>query len=260
MYDSKLPKNVYDPHHLPRSERITSDARGIPEPEADVPSLQGTVEALKELVETLVGLRDNPHGSIDEIVAETFRVHGAISRPFKQNPHYQYWHKILDPSWAHMYFENFASPKSVTSGSVITGWTGNFIGDYHLNSDTTNGTVVVDSEALGTYQMSINGFCSGTSGTDYLITLYADGVLTPIHCPIVIKTSSDGVSFGWNGVIHTDAATLDLRVSGGTLSLYSINWSAHRISPIAGSTGISGATAVPRDTSAFGAGFDKGFE
>lgn len=172
--------------------------------------------------------------------------HTTLTPPdYHDDPHPQYWHKVLDPAWAHMYFEDFNTPKVITIGQVITNWTGNVVNDNQITSNPFAGTIVLDSSGLhselGLYAMSITGFVEGANH-NYVVSLYNNGAATSVRMPVIFSGSVTSSSIAWSGVVAISAnATLDLGLesaSGGSLSIYNINWSMHRISPIAGTIGV----------------------
>ena len=173
--------------------------------------------------------------------------HLSLAPPdYHDDPHPQYWHKILDPAWAHMYFEDFANTKALTIGQVITQWTGNVVNDHQITSNPTTGTIVLDSSGLhselGMYAISITGFVEGSANQNYVVSLYNNGTATAIRMPVIFAGTATSSSIAWSGIAAISAnATLDLGLesaSGGSLNIYNINWSMHRVSPIAGATGV----------------------
>ena len=172
--------------------------------------------------------------------------HVALTPPlYEDNPHWQYWHKELDPAWAHMFYQSVESPLVLNQGDTIQGYTSNALYDWQLTSDLANGTIVVDSSGgyseVGTYQMSISGYADGANNADYVITLYANGAPTAARLLYRVPGNATSFTLSWSGVVHIgEISTLDLRLEIATaaLSLPVINWSMHRISPVAGTTGI----------------------
>ena len=151
-----------------------------------------------------------------------------------------FWHKFYDPSWAHL---GHTGPTAitVTLGQVIAGWEGNYTPDWQLESDPVAGTITISTDKYdetGYYSLNIGGFAQGTSNEDYYLELYANGAVTGIVMPISFKGSQTTTYFGFNGIVQVaSAGVLDIRLAAGsgTLSLLSINWSIHRVSPIVGS-------------------------
>ena len=174
--------------------------------------------------------------------------HVALTPPgYEDNPHPQYWHKILDPAWAHLFYQDFATPIALSVGQVIQNYTDRVLGDWQIVSDPVAGTIVVDDSGVysetGTYQMSITGYAQGANNTSYVLTVYLDGNPTGVRIPCAVPGNATNVAISWSGVVHVSTtSTLDVRLESASpandLSIYSINWSMHRINPIAGTVGV----------------------
>jgi hypothetical protein len=179
--------------------------------------------------------------------------HVALTPPnYVDDPHKQYWHVIRDAGWMHLYFQDFAAPKAVATGGVITGWTGNYLTDWQLVSDPVAGTVTIagsaDFPATGAYQMSVTGFLDGGSNQDSIVTLYLDGAPTAVRMPAITRGSATTAAIAWSGVVNVATeGVFDLRLETGSgISIYNINWSMHRISPPAGDVGsLGGPNGIP---------------
>ena len=190
--------------------------------------------------------------------------HLDITPPdYIEDPHQQYWHKVLDPAWMHLHFEDFNTPKTVTNGQIITNYTGNIVSDWQLTSDPVAGTVVISDTGLkpqtGVYHFSVSGYLAAEKNSSYVITMYRDGAPTVLRCPMVFGANTEDSSFVFSGVGYTDTpCTLDLRLEvGASVNISTIFWSMHRVSPIAGTPGIeiSGdltAPPLPPDWNAHG--------
>ena len=163
-----------------------------------------------------------------------------------EDPHVQYWHKILDPAWASLYWEDYETPKVLAEDDIFTGYTGKGLSDWQLASDPVAGTIIVDNSGehaqTGVYAISITGYAEGTNNQSYVLSVYADGQPTLARCPIIVPGNATTTSIAWSGIALIDVpATLDIRLehaSIGTLGIYTLNWSAHRISPISGTAGV----------------------
>ena len=171
-----------------------------------------------------------------------------------EDPHYQYWHKVHDPAWAHMYFEDFATPKPLSEGEIFGGYTDNVISDNHVASNLATGKITLldggEAPTTGVYQISMNGYVEGSNNGTYVVTLYANGNPTLVRAPVIVPGNAVTASIAWSGVGFFDASVeLDIRLehaSSGSLSFYTFNWSMHRISPPAGAEilGVSGNYAA----------------
>lgn len=169
-------------------------------------------------------------------------VHVQLDAPdYINNPHNQYWHKILDPAWSSLYFEDFDNPKVAVNGQAITNWTGKTIADWQLKSDAVSGEIIADSTVVpfdtGTYVISVNAFVEMPSNGGYIITMYKDGAPTLLRMPIIAQGNADTGTISFTGIGHTDNdVVLDLRLelspALGTINIYTISWSMFRISPL----------------------------
>ena len=146
-----------------------------------------------------------------------------------------YWHKVFDPAFMHLYFGETSVGNVVPAGGVIDNYDGKAVQDWQLVSSPLAGTVVVDNGTYpeeGIYHLSISVFASIGNNAQSVIGLYRDGVLTPLSLVLVTK-SVDTTTAVFSGVIEITPGTYDLRVvSGATVTIYTISWSMHRISPI----------------------------
>lgn len=187
--------------------------------------------------------------AINTIVIQVRRwmdTHTTVNPPlYLENPHEQYWHKILDPAWGTMHFQDFTTPKTVTNGQIVTNWTENVIGDWQVVTDLVNGTITFDSSGvlseLGYYYLSISVFLEGAQNTSYALSVYMNGAVTGIRIPVILKGNATASNGSWSGVIGvTVNAVLDIRLEiGASVDISSISWSVHRISP-SSTTGLSG--------------------
>ena len=126
----------------------------------------------------------------------------------------------------------------VWKSQAVTNWDRNPVPDYHLVSDLAAGTIDVDANDTGVYSIAISGFCSLPNNSESLLTIYADGVPTLIRAPVVTKNVNEA-PIGWAGIANISiGAQIDLRneTGGATMTIYSLNWSMHRISPAAGTS------------------------
>jgi hypothetical protein len=151
-----------------------------------------------------------------------------------------------------MYFQDFITPKTVLNGAAIAGWTGNIISDWQLVSDLVAGTVVIDAgdeyPETGTYFISFSGYIEGTQNTNFIVTMYADGVPTLARMPIVLKGNATNTPISWAGLVHipVDATLTVVLEQGAALDFYTLNWCLHRINPLSGTVGNIGInTGVP---------------
>lgn len=247
-----------DVPNVPVAEPVIERFRGVPEPLAnDVTAIYNSVAALKEVVETLAGERGE-EGNAAVLFRHLFPegvagdsaylgdyylrhdTHTALTPPlYLDDPHQQYWHIVRDTAWAHMRFEDLASPKEVNVGEPITAWTSKVINDWQLESDLLAGTITLAQETdIGTYHVSISGFTTGGANNNWIVAVYANGAPTGIIMPVMYSPNTDGAPIAWSGVVSFPAVgALDIRIESGTgppLSFYAINWSVHRINPLPG--------------------------
>lgn len=219
-------------------------------PQAQINSLDSTVAESSDV--QLNSWLDRFKHSINLITWQLrawINEHSRLDEPlFLNDPHPQYWHKVQDSAWAHMYFQDFVTPKIVAPGGIVTGWTGKIIDDWQLVSDPVAGTVIIgddpDFPKTGTYFMSLSGFIEGTQNTNYIVSMYADGVVSVGRAPVVLKGNATNVPVAWAGLIHANnPATLDLRLesssTGANIEFYTLNWCLHRINPVAGTVGMA---------------------
>ena len=93
---SDIPDGVYDPVTVPTEKLSVDNIRGVPEPVETIESLQQSVAAMKELLETLLGLRGGEGGGLVGYLDRVLDDHTRLESPYKTHPHPQYWHKIVD--------------------------------------------------------------------------------------------------------------------------------------------------------------------
>ena len=146
-----------------------------------------------------------------------------------------YWHKLYDPAWMHMYFDDLGSGKVVPIGSPITGYDVNAVDPFQISTDLAAGTVTVDSTNYvdeGMYHMSISIFGDIGQNDDCTIGLYRDGVVTNLGLTIVTKSVPTSTAV-FSGLVPVTNGVYDLRVlAGSTITIYTIGWSMHRVSPL----------------------------
>lgn len=178
-------------------------------------------------------------------------VHTTITPPlYLEDPHQQYWHKVLDPAFAHMHYQDWDAGQTLTNGQVLGNYTGNAHSDWQLTSDLVAGTITVDTDGIkpetGVYSISVGIVAEGTANTTYGITLYRNGVPGALAIPIVLKGNATVGSGSISGTVFIDvASTIDIRLDTGTgLTILQANLSLHRISPVTGTPGIVGTDTI----------------
>jgi len=154
-----------------------------------------------------------------------------------------YWHKLYDPAWAHIAI-TLGNPHVVANQGVVQNWSTNVTNDWQLVSDLAAGTITVDNndyEEQGFYQLSITGYVEGTKNSTYVFTLYINGSPTTLNMPMLFGPNTETSALAWSGVVKIDKASfddnkqavLDLRLTtGGPITVQTMNWSMHRISPL----------------------------
>lgn len=155
-------------------------------------------------------------------------VPGGGDQPF-------YWHKLYDPAWMHMYFNNAVAGKVVPAGSVIDNYERHFIDPFQVDANLVAGTVTANSDEYieeGIYHMSISIFGDIGNNSTTIVGLYQDGVASGVQMTLVTKSVPTTTAV-FSGAVPVTDGVYDLRViAGSTLTIYTIGWSAHRISPL----------------------------
>ena len=173
-------------------------------------------------------------------------IHTTTTPPlYLDDPHEQYWHKMLDPAFAHMYYQDWDTGQTLTNGQVLGNYTGNVHSDWQLTSDLVAGTITVDNVGVkpetGVYLFAVSVIAEGMSNNTYGLTAYRNGVPGALAIPIVLKGNATVGSGSFSGTVFIDVpTTIDMRLDTGTgLTILQANLSLHRISPTSGTIGPS---------------------
>jgi len=157
--------------------------------------------------------------------------HVAIDAPdYDNDPHEQYWHVVNDSAAAHIFYQDYVTGKSLTDGSIITGWDSDAYTPYKAQSDLLAGTITTPDTEGGVYHFAV-GVTIGDmqSNTTYMFIAYADGQQTSMVLPIV---ASGNITSGYNTFSGSVAlgpnVTLDIRCTGGSCTLAQANFSLTR--------------------------------
>ena len=201
---------------------------------------------------------DRTKHAINTIIIQIRRwmdTHTTITPPqYLEDPHPQYWHKVLDPAFAHIYYQDWAVGQTLTNGQALSNYTAKVHDDWQLISDLVAGTITVDTTGTvkpetGVYAFSMNVVAEGSSNNTYGMTVYRNGVPGNLSIPIVLKGNATVGQGSMSGTVFIDEAmVVDLRLETGTgLTILQANMSLHRVSPIAGTPGVVG-TDVSENT------------
>lgn len=154
-----------------------------------------------------------------------------------------YWHKLYDPAWAHMAI-TLGDDHTINNGQIITGWTRRVLDDWQLVSSLADGTITADNndyEETGVYKLSLTGYVGGTKNSSYVFTAYVNGQPTQLEMPLLFGPNTETASLAWSGIVSIAASDLDANktaeidirlTTGGPVTIYTMNWSMHRISPL----------------------------
>lgn len=179
------------------------------------------------------------------LLYDVLEAQGLVSNPPAGEDGSQpgYWHKLFDPAWAHMVI-TLGSAEVVPNGGIVQNWDLNALDDWQLTSNLAAGTITLDNndyEERGVYQLSVTGYAQGAKNTTYVFTLYVNGAPTPLTMPLIFGPNTETATLAWSGVVAIDdamfdgnnQAVLDLRLTtGGPITIQTMNWSMHRISPL----------------------------
>ena len=181
--------------------------------------------------------------------------HNTLTPPgYLDDPHTQYWHKVLDPAFAHIYYQDWDVGQTLTNGQALGNYTAKAHDDWQLISDLVAGTITVDTVSsvkseTGVYAFAMSIVAEGDANNTYAMTLYRNGVAGVLSVPIILKGNATVGQGSVSGTTFIDETTIvDMRLETGTdLTILQANLSLHRISPIAGTPGVVG-TDVSENT------------
>ena len=214
----------------------------------DIDSIYETVDALKENVETLIGLRGDSSGhalllggtaagEAGDFLTRT--EHLAFLPPYKQNPHPQYWHMIHDPAWSEMYITEATGPFS--QGDMILPWLEGDSSAYRIVKNAAAGTLQYPLDG-GMYvvavTLSISHTTSGAETTTF--DIYRDGVPTDHDIQISTSTQVPINSASFTFLIPSEVgagATYSIGVLETTdpVEVIDAQWTVFRYSSLPGS-------------------------
>lgn len=252
-----------------------------PTTEGDLAAVWGAIDALREVVEVLVGVRGDTRGRaviIDELLADSDSPlkrperegissylrrteHQTVKGPsYAEDPHQQYWHKALDPAWARMRASSTIGP--FTAGDVIKPWAvPTSPAPYHIVADGTLGTLTNPSLFYtGVYAVFLTlPLINGISNGAYDFRLFSDGVAYGSIFPVRVGDQQTRQTSSFATLIDSrSAGVLDLRcvAASSTFNLIAgTMFLVYRISPLPGT--ITSSELIP--SSSFTNGFTTGF-
>jgi len=154
----------------------------------------------------------------------------------EENPHPQYFHKVLDPAGVSMSVVMVPGP---VPGGVVSGWTDYVVSPYGLAADTVLGRISFDgtAETNGVYVFSVYLDIAGNNKGEYHFDFFDHlGAPQGLDFRLAFANSQSDGAISWSHVGYINMASpgwLELRCTLAS-SAYTIRrgrFSAHRISP-----------------------------
>ena len=167
--------------------------------------------------------------------------HVALTAPdYKEDPHYQYWHKVLDPAF---FSSTIANPLSFIQGDTLAPWTSD-IDPYGIQFNQTTGeaTFAADGTDNGIYSLGVYFDVAGDSRGSYTFDFYVNGVPAGINFRLLFGNQQADGHITWVKLISVNvtedtAIKIVCTSATGGFDITTADWSMHRISPGAGSPG-----------------------
>jgi hypothetical protein len=184
-------------------------------------------------------------------IFEWQRFHLQLTPPgYAEDPHPQYWHKMLSSGFAGLHFQDLTTPKSIGPGDVVTNYTLKSISDWRLDSSLTAGTISIDPAEAGVFTLSVSGYAEGESNTTYVLTVYSNGVPSSVRMPIILRGTATSGVFSNSVVFALPSGTVDVRLeysnpAGRSLSLFDVNFYVLRYMAIGGVTPEQNINGLP---------------
>jgi hypothetical protein len=217
----------------------------------DEDSIYATVDALREVVETLVAQRGDPtlaavlRGDFDPPLTSdilTATNHMRVVEPYSEHPHPQYWHHALDPAWSEMYITEDTGP--FISGDTILPWLEGDVSAYRITHDATLGEATMPADGgMYMFMITMTARNVGGGGTHvYDFDIFENEFPTghDFHIALGIQDEFDSTSWQFLLFIAPNVgATYTIRCTGATdaFVVEDAQWTIFRYSPAPGSLG-----------------------
>lgn len=163
-------------------------------------------------------------------LSEEVRAH--IDAPFTADPHAPYFHFINDTAWSGMHLTTDQGP--VGAGAVIAPYQTNTLADHNLVSNLANGTVTLDANEGGGYQMqAMILFQAISNGGTFAFEFFKDTVATGVIAASNLSNQSDIGAVTLVGFGSIAPGVLDIRVTSASKNITILDclWTMTRMVP-----------------------------